>query len=254
MSTHFPESLSQKIVQGILTGYKSYLDERREKRRTMKISSAYAWVRGNHIDHAVAEICQSQGIEYRSSKAGYTWGYLQFENKANNEKTLFILKIGSIINSTTHGILQRKKEDQEKNYLVQLSNINKQHFDDNVDFIRGNEQLKLNFSTYDQNISSSQEALKEIEKMSNEYTHFYIVTYDFDLQSKMLSSVNLFLPSPGLGQYKLVDNWNRFIETSDVQISTEDLQPLHEDKFAPEEFAPSDYIIGKVPKNEKQSQ
>lgn len=29
---HFPESLSQKIVEGILKGYKSYLDERREKK------------------------------------------------------------------------------------------------------------------------------------------------------------------------------------------------------------------------------
>ncbi|MCA1215901.1 hypothetical protein HUN88_04050 [Bacillus amyloliquefaciens] len=253
MSTHFPEFLSRKIVKGILTGYKSYLDERREKRRTMKISSAYAWVRGNHIDHAVAEICQTQGIEYKSSKAGYTWGYLQFENKANDEKTLFILKIGSIINNTTNGILQKKKEDQEKNYLVQLSNINKPHFNEAVDFVNGNQQLRLDFSSHERNISSSHESLEEIEDIKKDYTHFYIVTYDFDLQSKMLSSVNLFLPSPGLSQYKLVDNWDRYIEMADVQISTDDLQPLYDDKFAPEEVASSDYIVGKVPMQEKQS-
>ncbi|WFO45982.1 hypothetical protein [Bacillus pumilus] len=243
---HFPESLSQKIVEGILKGYKSYLDERREKKALMKISSAYAWVRGNHIDNAVAEVCETLGIEYRTSKAGYTWGYLKFDNQINGEKTLFILKIGTIINNGAAGILQKKKEDQEKNYLVQLSKINKKHFKDTGGSVGGTEQLKFALSPLDQKNSEDREVLAEVASMEENYTHFYIVTYEFDVTSKMLSSVNLFLPAPGLLEFKRVDNWNRFINASSVQITSEDLKTLHEDKMAPEEFSAGDYIVGKV--------
>lgn len=43
----------------------------------MKISSAYAWVRGNHIDDQIAEECNDMDISFTKAKAGYTWGYLQ---------------------------------------------------------------------------------------------------------------------------------------------------------------------------------
>lgn len=44
----FGKHLNQSIVDGILQGYKNYLEERSEKKETMKISSAYAWVRGSY--------------------------------------------------------------------------------------------------------------------------------------------------------------------------------------------------------------
>lgn len=69
--------VNQSIVNGILQGYKNYLEERKAKRAEMKISSAYAWVRGNHIDDQIAEECNEMDISFTKAKAGYTWGYLQ---------------------------------------------------------------------------------------------------------------------------------------------------------------------------------
>src|SRR4051794_38678881 len=93
----FPTSLSQNIVNGILDGYNNYLNERKQKKREMNISSAYAWVKGNHIEHAVSEQCKDN-IEYKPSKAGYTWGYLRFMNK--EDKVLFIIKNSSSLGRT----------------------------------------------------------------------------------------------------------------------------------------------------------
>ncbi|WP_249870552.1 hypothetical protein [Oceanobacillus saliphilus] len=74
----FSDEISESIVKGIMKRYKSYLNERKQKKEELLISSAYAWVKGNHIDHFVAEESESFGITYVPSKAGYSWGYLQF--------------------------------------------------------------------------------------------------------------------------------------------------------------------------------
>lgn len=50
---------------------------------------AYAWVKGNHIDHHVAVQCEKLGVESKLSKAGVTWQYLQFS--VDDIKTLFFI-------------------------------------------------------------------------------------------------------------------------------------------------------------------
>lgn len=54
------------------------------------VSGAYAWVKGNHIDHYVALACEQHGVESKLAKAGLTWQYLKFTHE--NEKILFIVK------------------------------------------------------------------------------------------------------------------------------------------------------------------
>ena len=61
----FNEILNQKIVNGFLKGYKNYFIERKEKNETMHVSSAYAWVKGNHIYHNTAESCKDNGVVFK---------------------------------------------------------------------------------------------------------------------------------------------------------------------------------------------
>lgn len=86
--------LSQSIVDGILKGYKEYLDVRRRAQKDLKVSGAYAWVKGNHIDSSVDEACSNYNqVQSSIEKAGYTWEYLQFVLKDTQEKYLVIVKI-----------------------------------------------------------------------------------------------------------------------------------------------------------------
>ena len=87
---NLPEKLNESIVDGIIEGYRDYLEVRRQKARELKVHGAYAWVKGNHIDHYVAVACEEHRVSSTVAKAGLTWQYLQFYN--NDEKILFIVK------------------------------------------------------------------------------------------------------------------------------------------------------------------
>lgn len=54
------DRLNKKIVFGLVNGYQDYLDVRKEKFEKMKISGAYAWVKGNHIEDRIADACESE--------------------------------------------------------------------------------------------------------------------------------------------------------------------------------------------------
>jgi len=62
----------QAIVDGTQNGYLEYLHERRRKKNELRVSGAYAWTKGNHIDDQVARAVESLGLNYRMDKAGYT--------------------------------------------------------------------------------------------------------------------------------------------------------------------------------------
>lgn len=51
----FSDDLNKAIVKGINQGYSDYILERVKKEDEMIISDAYSYMKGNHIDTAVAE-------------------------------------------------------------------------------------------------------------------------------------------------------------------------------------------------------
>lgn len=67
--------INQAVVDGIIRGYIDYLEERVEKKNKLRISDAYAWVKGNHLDHFVSVEGEKVGMEYIRAKAGRAWGY-----------------------------------------------------------------------------------------------------------------------------------------------------------------------------------
>lgn len=233
----FPTSLSENIVKGILEGYNSYLAERKQKKRDMNISSAYAWVKGNHIEHAVSERC-IEGLEYKPSKAGYTWGYLRFGNK--EDRVLFIIKNRSALGRTVAAV--KKKKPEETNYLIELADINKNlKFPEQVHEENNSSQLK--FSLFD-SISLVDESLAdiEIEEIKNEFDRFYIVTYVID-EAKMISEINLLLPVPGLSKFYQVADWTHLIEKADVTFDEEALSVIRDEKEPEQQIATGDYGI-----------
>ncbi|PFY25757.1 hypothetical protein COL47_00315 [Bacillus toyonensis] len=237
----FPDNTIQHIVDGILKGYKSYLAERKEKKRTMVVSSAYAWVKGNHIDHYVKEECDKLGIDYRKSKAGYTWGYLQFKNV--NDKVMFILKNSSMIGDKIP--TSKNKFNEETNYINKLSEMNKGVTFNKKSITKVSKNKQLTF--WGTKLGIDEEELeKEVEILKQEFKRFYIISYSIDSETKMISDIQLILPDPETEMMYRIASWKDFIGTSNVRFVPEELDVIRNEKDPEEEFAGSNYEFTEV--------
>lgn len=205
------DELNQKIVDGLMEGYREYLEIRREKSRSMKISGAYAWVKGNHIDDQVAKACESYGVQSKIAKAGLTWQYLQF--KYQDEKILFIVKNARYFDEEQ---VDRGKDANGKtrktkmSYMKELMNINL-----DVDFgsikteePKGSVQLEL---IEDLNLSEEDELA--ISKIESNFDRFYIVTYEID-ESQLISNISLLMPNPFNNKAYLIDDLIKYVNAS----------------------------------------
>lgn len=77
-----------------MNGYKDYLEVRRQAYNDLKVSAAYAWTKGNHIDSSVyKEFEKYRQVKSSVEKDGYAWEYLQFIlEDTSGEKYLIIVK------------------------------------------------------------------------------------------------------------------------------------------------------------------
>ncbi|EJR86590.1 hypothetical protein IK7_01100 [Bacillus cereus VD156] len=229
----FNLDVNQVIVDGILNGYKSYIHERNEKQRTMLISDAYAWVKGNHIDDQTARECERVGIEYKKARAGYTWGYLQFSDF--EDKSMFIVKNAKYFNEENfpggkgiNGRKQRKKNDE--NYLKKLSRINYNiEFPATPDlFTEDTEGMEI-LSIFDDNTLKSLEDT-DVSRLQKEYNKFYIVTYEID-EAFMISKILVWMPNPNDEKAYLVDDLTELINNSSVDFDDVDITVLESDEL-----------------------
>lgn len=229
----FSSEVNQVIVDGILNGYKSYIHERNEKQRTMVISDAYAWVKGNHIDDQTARECANVGIEYKKARAGYTWGYLQFTS--SEDKSMFIIKNSKYFNEENFpggkgidGNKKRKKNDE--NYLKKLSRVNwKINFPETPTLLP-KEKGSVEFLTlFDDNTMKSLEDT-EVSRLKEEYDKFYIVTYEID-EAFMISKISVWMPNPNDEKAYLVEDLTELINNSSVEFDDVDLTALESDEM-----------------------
>ncbi|MEH7276188.1 hypothetical protein, partial [Neobacillus vireti] len=227
----FAPEVNQKVVDGILQGYKNYIHERDEKRRTMKISDAYAWVKGNHIDDQTARECYEAGITYKKAKAGYTWGYLQFSS--SEDKSMFIIKNARYFNPDNvpagRGVRGNKRGTENKdNYLKKLSEINRNvDFPETLTFFPLDSDNPEYLSIFDDNTLKSLENT-EVSKLQDEYDKFYIITYEID-QAFMISKIHVWLPNPSDNTAYLVDDLSALIGNSSVDFTDVDISVLEND-------------------------
>lgn len=195
---------NESIVDGIIEGYKSYLEVRKSVAKKLRIHGAYAWVKGNHIDHYVAEHCEPLGIESKISRAGVTWQYLQFTNAENN--SLFLIRNAMYFNenSVTKGKDAHGKTRNNKSiYMNELMKIN-----NDVNFTAIEEQMNNPISKqltlFDEN-RMEVISREEISGITSEYDKFYIVTYSID-ENHLISQIKLWMPNPHDNKAYLIDD------------------------------------------------
>ncbi|WEG13309.1 hypothetical protein PU629_02785 [Pullulanibacillus sp. KACC 23026] len=228
----FSRELNQSIVNGILNGYKSYVEERNEKRRTMKISDAYAWVKGNHIDDQTAIECEDIGILYKKARAGYTWGYLQFSSSDN--KSMFIIKNAKYFNpdnfpggKTIHG--EHIQTRDHETYLKKLSRINENvEFPEEYSLFDESHEFEM-LSIFDDQVLKSLED-DEVTQLQKEYSKFYIVTYEID-EAFLISKIQLWMPNPVNNIAYLVEDLSELIGESNVNLAELDTTVLNNDIY-----------------------
>lgn len=216
----FNEDFNKRLVKGIEQGYSGYAEVRREKRKELLVSGAYAWVKGNHIEDQVARELQEIGIEFKEEKAGFAWEYLSFTNPKENY--LFLIKNANIVKHKSN--IPTLDTPSSDNYLVGLSKINS-----TVDFgeIKGSHQGTLELLDL-QTLPKSIED-ESIEELKKQYTHFYILTYTIDATSRMLSSVDLWMPEFIVNskvEMVKVDSLTRHLGNTDAEVNFEAIQEL----------------------------
>jgi hypothetical protein len=225
-----PKEINQAVVDGVIRGYADYLDERAAKRRKLRISDAYAWVKGNHLDHFVAEEGEKVGLIVKKAQAGRTWGYFQFELTNNDEKCLAIVKPFYRTQETLEELENKEIEERENHYLYAL--------------MKNNDKLELHKfkRALGEQGQIPPETVEEVEAtftnqvldLGQDYDRFYIFLYEIDPFTKMLSQIKLVLPDPQKLDLLEIDDLTEYISNSQYSaelpsgLTREDLSDVRE--------------------------
>lgn len=210
------KQLNESIVDGVIYGYKDYLRVRKEAARNLKVHGAYAWVKGNHIDHHVAVECEKFGVKSKLAKAGLTWQYLQFRKEEDN--VLFLLKNARYfdVDAVDKGIdASGKPRTKKASYMEKLTTINDGiDFPKEVDTSRYEKSLQLELLEDPQLVPIS---VEDIVNLSNEFSKFYIVTYEID-EEFLVNSIKLFMPNPVNNKAYLIEDLSKLINTKPSHV------------------------------------
>ncbi|MDY0410169.1 hypothetical protein ACFFIS_15480 [Virgibacillus soli] len=210
----FDSAHSEKIVEAIVEGYRDYIKHRQDRHQKMKISSAFAWTKGNFIESKIAEASRELNYSYKMAKAGLTWDYLQFSEE--NKKKLFLLKNANYFNenSFSHAVLpHHNRKGKIRSYLHELSKIN-QNLEFPTDYTidktnEQNEQLTFEFYIPERRVRN------DLKQFQSSYNEFHIITYKID-SVYQISEVRHFLPNPGNNIAYRVENLSKYISGAEL--------------------------------------
>lgn len=203
-----PESLNESIVDGIIEGYRDYLDMRRQKAQELKVHGAYAWVKGNHIDHYVAVSCEDYGVTSTLAKAGMTWQYLQFAHE--NEKSLFIVRNARYFNNDEVDKGRDAKGNtrgSKATYMKNLMNINSAIQFDELQAKNYNQSVQLELLEDFQPITLEAE---DTIDMDTRFDRFYIATYNIG-EDYQIGEIRLWMPNPVNNKAYLISELTPYI-------------------------------------------
>ncbi len=202
------EGINASIVDGIIEGYRDYLEVRRQKARELKIHSAYAWVKGNHIDHYVALSCEEYGVASTIAKAGLTWQYLQFSQK--DEKILFIVKNAryfSVEEVDKGKDANGRTRVNKASYMNNLMDINSQVEFEEIPAKVFNQSVQLELLEDFQPIKLEEEDTKG---MDSQFDRFYIATYNIG-DDYQIGEIRLWMPNPTDNKAYLISDLTSYI-------------------------------------------
>lgn len=243
------ETISKAIVDGTLKGYLQYLEERKSKKESMSVSGAYAWTKGNHIDDQVSKIGQNHNVQFKIEKAGYTWEYLQFTVSENAENYMVIVKNSRRVKKSFD---DQKKKANEDSYLVNLADINTDVLkNSDQNFVAQPEQIQLE-------LNDPEEVRAVIEgkqlNVTQKYSRFYIVTYEIDDETKFVETIQLTMPNRQTMNLELIEDLSYLIQESEYEITTEDVEPIMNEKVSDQTiFSGDSNAFGySIPEEEKE--
>ncbi|MBW4084775.1 DUF5986 family protein [Paenibacillus sp. S150] len=207
---------SQMIVDAIVEGYHDYIEHRKDRKSKMKISSAFAWTKGNFIESRLAEECVNHGFTWKKSKAGLTWDYLRFIH--GDSKILFLIKNAAYFNEKSFSQAKLPsslgKKGPYSTYLHELSRIN-----EDLDFsplpqISNEAEERGTVEQLAFWIVESQ-VREELKKFRSSYNQFHILTYALD-EAYQISEIKHYLPNPNDNVAYLVEDLSDFISGADL--------------------------------------
>lgn len=232
---------NKMIVDAIVDGYRDYIEHRKDRKSKMKISSAFAWTKGNFIESRLAEESIEHGFTYKKSKAGLTWDYLQFIH--DESKVLFLVKNAAYFNEDcfSHATIPNNagKKGPKRTYLHELSKINK-----NISFSSKLNVTKIAGKTelYEQLSLFMPESLvrEELNNFVSSYNEFHILTYAID-DAFQISEIKHYLPNPNDNIAYLIEDLSDFISGADL---TEDEREIIAPELNEEIMDPVAFDIG----------
>lgn len=200
---HLDEKMNERIVDGIIEGYRDYLDVRREKALDLKVHGAYAWVKGNHIDHYVALACEEYGVKSTVAKAGLTWQYLQFAYE--DEKALFIVRNARYFNKeeVDKGKDARgRRRAGQASYMNHLMAVNTEVDFDAMLLHKSDQSIQLElFDSFEVQTTDP----KEVKNIETQFDRFYIATYHIT-EDHQISEICLWMPNPANNKAYLISD------------------------------------------------
>ena len=212
----FKSEHNKMIVEAIVDGYRDYVEHRKDRKAKMKISSAFAWTKGNFIESKIAEECVDFGFTYKKSKAGLTWDYLQFIH--GDSKILFLIKNAAYFNENCFSQAKlpsnRRKKGPWRTYLHELSKINNGLVFPSTQQSPNEEK---EFDSYEQLsfLVFERQVIDELENFKSSYTEFHILTYELD-EAYQISKIMHYLPNPNDNIAYEVEDLSNFISGADL--------------------------------------
>ncbi len=203
---------SKKIVNAIVEGYREYIEHRKDRHEKMKISSAFAWTKGNFIESKLADISDELNIEYKKAKAGLTWDYLQFIQ--GDKKVLFLIKNAAYFdeNNFSDAILPSNNgKGHRRTYLHELSKINQ-----NLEFPSHQPQRNASVGTVQLSFYIAENQVNdELNIFKSEYDEFHMLTYKID-QAFQISEIVHYLPNPANNIAYEIEDLSEYISGAEL--------------------------------------
>ncbi|MEE0812867.1 MAG: hypothetical protein UIH32_03395 [Streptococcus mutans] len=214
----FDDNQAQQIVDTILRGYKNYIDERLEKKASMKVSAAYAWVKANHIDDVFAKSELDFVKDFHLEHAGQSWDYLEFNtNVEKYGKVMIILKGLARLNQVFPKVSKAKS-----GYLYERAKINTAFLGQHVKLENGSRRT---FPT--QMELFSEEEITAISSKFPEYNNFLIITYQAN-EFNLLTDIKVVMPDARHHILQEVQNLSEFIAKSEIRFDEEKYQHIED--------------------------
>lgn len=201
---------AQTVVDGILAGYKNYLQERREKRLSMKVSYGYAFTKGNHIDDAVVNRLENMIEKTTLEKVKGGWEHFEYTFK-NGVSCFFIIKNASRVRTAT------KKGSNESSYLIEYAALLNNNWIEE-ERLRDNQQKEDDMVIQLSMLTEEEKKKLDERRQVREHDRFYLVIYETN-ELKMITRIELVALDAVTRELHQIQDLSPYIQTSDVEVT-----------------------------------